>query len=156
MRPIADLSPHHLTHQLRHAQERLMKITQLETYFLSCPLPQPVHTSTHTIRQVSEVIVQLSTDAGLVGIGEAHGPFLLRQGQEGLQVVSDILRHITPLVLGADPFDVERIWQELFGLRCDAGVNRSIELDLLPARRRRVDTEEGRQIFVDEDLVRTQ
>jgi L-alanine-DL-glutamate epimerase-like enolase superfamily enzyme len=93
-----------------------MKITQLETYLLSCPLPQPVHTSTHTISQVSEVIVQLSTDAGLVGIGEAHGPFLLRQGQEGLQAVSDIMRHLTPLVLGADPFNVERIWQELFAL----------------------------------------
>jgi L-alanine-DL-glutamate epimerase-like enolase superfamily enzyme len=93
-----------------------MKITQLETYLLSCPLPQPVHTSTHTISQVSEVIVHVSTDAGLVGIGEAHGPFLLRQGQEGLQAVSDILRHITPLVLGEDPFNVERIWQELFAL----------------------------------------
>lgn len=93
-----------------------MKITQLDTYFLSCPLPQPVHTSTHTIRQVSEVIVQLSTDAGLVGIGEAHGPFLLRQGQEGLQAVSAILRHLTPLVLGEDPFNVERIWQALFAL----------------------------------------
>ena len=93
-----------------------MKITQLETYFLSCPLPQPVHTSTSTISQVSEVIVQVSTDAGLTGIGEAHGPFLLRQGQEGLQAVSDILRHLTPLVLGEDPFHVERIWQELFAL----------------------------------------
>lgn len=68
------------------------------------------------MRPVSEVIVRLSTDAGLVGIGEAHGPFLLRQGPEGLKVVSDILRQITPLVLGEDPFNVERIWQDLFGL----------------------------------------
>ncbi len=93
-----------------------MRITDLETYFLTCPLPQPVYTSTHKISQVSEVIVRLSTDAGLVGIGEAHGPFLLRQGPEGLKVVSDILRQITPLVLGENPFNVERIWQDLFGL----------------------------------------
>ncbi len=91
-----------------------MQITGLETYFLTCPLPQPVYTSTHTISQVSEVIVRLSTDAGLTGIGEAHGPFLLRQGPEGLKIVSDILRQITPLVLGEDPFNVERIWQDLF------------------------------------------
>jgi L-alanine-DL-glutamate epimerase-like enolase superfamily enzyme len=93
-----------------------MKITQLETYFLSCPLPQPVYTSTSQISQVSEVIVQLSTDAGWVGIGEAHGPFLLRQGPEGLKMVGDILQRITPLVVGADPFQVERIWQDLFAL----------------------------------------
>ena len=42
-----------------------MRITTLETYFLTCPLSQPVSTSTSTISQVSEVIVRLNTDAGL-------------------------------------------------------------------------------------------
>lgn len=92
-----------------------MKVTALETYFLSAPLPQPVRTSTSTISRVSEVIVKLTTDAGHVGIGEAHGPFLF-QGPEGLRVVNDILKAVTPLVIGQDPFDGERIWQELFGL----------------------------------------
>jgi D-galactarolactone cycloisomerase len=93
-----------------------MHITNLDAYFVSCPLPRPVRTSTHTISQVSEVIVTLRTDSGLVGIGEAHGPFLLRQGPEGLRVVNEILQGITPLVLGEDPFNVERIWQALFAL----------------------------------------
>lgn len=44
-----------------------MKVTTLETYFLSAPLPQPVRTSTVAISQVSEVIVKLTTDAGLRG-----------------------------------------------------------------------------------------
>ncbi len=43
-----------------------MRITEVNTYFLSCPLPQPVRTSTHTIRQIREVIVELQTDAGRV------------------------------------------------------------------------------------------
>src|SRR5712692_10490529 len=93
-----------------------MKVTTLETYFLSAPLPQAVRTSTHRIASMSEVIVKLTTDAGLVGIGEAHGPFLFQPGPEGLRSVSDILRAITPLVVGQDPFDVERIWQDLFAL----------------------------------------
>jgi len=93
-----------------------MKITRLDTYFLSIPLPQPAHTSTSTISQVSEVIVKLTTDAGLVGLGEAHGPFLLRQGPEGMRVVNDIVHQITPLVVGEDPFNIERIWQDLFAL----------------------------------------
>src|SRR5919197_532372 len=93
-----------------------MKITQLDTYFLAIPLPQPVRTSTGTISQVSEVIVKLTTDAGLVGIGEAHGPFLLRQGPDALRGVAGILERITPLVVGRDPFEVEAIWQDLFAL----------------------------------------
>ena len=93
-----------------------MKVTSLETYFLSAPLPQAVRTSTHRITSVSEVIVRLSTDAGLMGIGEAHGPFLFQQGPDGLRTVKDILTAITPLVVGQDPFDTERIWQDLFAL----------------------------------------
>lgn len=93
-----------------------MQITQLDTYFLAIPLPQPVRTSTSTISQVSEVIVKLTTDAGLVGIGEGHGPFLFRQGPEGMRVVNEIVQQITPLVVGEDPFNVERIWQDLFAL----------------------------------------
>src|SRR5881409_3268286 len=73
-----------------------MKVKALDTYFLSASLPQPVRTSTSTISRVSELIVTLTTDAGLVGIGEAHGPFLSHVGQ--------------------DPFSVERIWQDLFAL----------------------------------------
>jgi D-galactarolactone cycloisomerase len=93
-----------------------MKVTTLETYFLSAPLPQAVRTSTHVISRVNEVVVKLTTDSGLVGIGEGHGPFLYLPGPEGLRAVGDILRAITPLVIGQDPFDVERIWQDLFAL----------------------------------------
>ena len=93
-----------------------MKVTRLDTYFLSAPLPQAVRTSTHTITSVSEVIVKLTTDAGLVGIGEAHGPFLFQQGPDGLRSVRTIVDAVTPLVVGQDPFDVERIWQDLFAL----------------------------------------
>jgi L-alanine-DL-glutamate epimerase-like enolase superfamily enzyme len=93
-----------------------MKVTGLETYFLSAPLPQAVRTSTHVISGVSEVVVRLTTDAGHVGIGEGHGPFLFQQGPEGLRSVGNILRAITPLVVGQDPFDTERIWQDLFAL----------------------------------------
>ena len=41
---------------------------------------------------------------------------MFRQGPEGLRAVSDILHQITPLVVGEDPFNVERIWQSLFAL----------------------------------------
>ncbi|HYB43556.1 MAG TPA: hypothetical protein VEL75_17380, partial [Candidatus Methylomirabilis sp.] len=93
-----------------------MKVSALDTYFLSAPLPQPVRTSTSTIARVSELVVRLTTDAGHVGIGEAHGPFLSQAGAEGMRAVGEILERLTPLVVGQDPFGVERIWQDLFAL----------------------------------------
>src|SRR2546430_8979362 len=93
-----------------------MKIAALDTYFLSAPLSQAVRTSTSTISRVSELIVRLTTDAGLVGIGEAHGPFLSQGGPESMRAVKQILERITPLVVGQDPFGAERIWQDLFAL----------------------------------------
>jgi len=51
-----------------------------------------------------------------VGIGQAHGPFLSQAGAEGMKAVGQILERITPLVVGQDPFAVERIWQDLFAL----------------------------------------
>jgi L-alanine-DL-glutamate epimerase-like enolase superfamily enzyme len=93
-----------------------MKVKALDTYFLSAPLPQPVRTSTSTIARVSELIVKLTTDSGLVGIGEAHGPFLSQGGPEAMKAVGQILERITPLVVGQDPFSVERVWQDLFAL----------------------------------------
>src|SRR5262249_6240423 len=93
-----------------------MKISALDTYMLSVSLAEPVRTSTSTISRVSELIVRLTTDAGLVGIGEAHGPFLSQAGPEGMRAVAQILERVTPLVVGKDPFGVERIWQDLFAL----------------------------------------
>ena len=93
-----------------------MKITELKTYFVSAPLPQPVRVSNSTIAQASEVIVALATDAGHVGIGEGHGPFLSRGGAEGMRAVREIVERITPLVIGRDPFSVEAVWQDLFRL----------------------------------------
>ena len=95
---------------------RPVKVIGLDTYFLSAPLPQAVRTSTHRISRVSEVVVKLTTDAGHVGIGEAHGPVPV-PGGPGRPARGE--RHpeaITPLVVGQDPFDVERIWQDLFAL----------------------------------------
>src|SRR5713101_7805620 len=92
-----------------------MKITALDTYFLSAPLPQPVRISTLTISRVTELIVKLTTDAGLVGIGEAHGHFLA-EGTEGMRAANQILDRVKPLVVGQDPISVERIWQDLFAL----------------------------------------
>jgi L-alanine-DL-glutamate epimerase-like enolase superfamily enzyme len=83
---------------------------------LSRPRASPTEAAAGRLNHVVALVVELTTDAGLVGIGEAHGPFLFRQGPEGMRVVNEIMQQITPLVVGEDPFNSERIWQDLFAL----------------------------------------
>lgn len=98
------------------SSESSMRVTQLETYFLTARLPQPVRASTATISQVSEVIVRLTTDSGLTGIGQGHGPFMLTDGPAGLKPVNEVMQKVSGLVIGQDPFDSGRIWQDLLTL----------------------------------------
>jgi len=93
-----------------------LRITQLETYFLSARLPRPMRASTATISQVSEVIVRLTTDSGLTGIGQGHGPFLLTDGPAGLKPVNEVMQKVSQLVLGQDPFNSGQVWQDLLTL----------------------------------------
>ncbi len=85
-----------------------MKVTGLEAYRLSAPLPQAVRTSTHRINAVGELVVRLTTDAGPVGVGEGHGA--------DLGAACEIAKAVAPLVVGVDPFETERVWQDLFAL----------------------------------------
>lgn len=56
-----------------------------------------------------EIIVRLTTDDGLVGIAQCHG-----MPQEP---VAEILTQAMPaIVVGRDPFEYERIWDETLTL----------------------------------------
>ncbi len=52
------------------------------------------------------VLVEIETDAGLTGIGTAGG------FTAAAKPVIDL--HLRPLVLGADPFDVELLWDKMY------------------------------------------
>ena len=49
--------------------------------------------------------VRLHTDSGIVGIGESYPNHIANVGA---------LRQLAPLVLGKDPTQIERLWQDLF------------------------------------------
>ena len=52
-----------------------MKITQVRLGRISTPLRVPFKTALRTVNSVEDVIVELHTDTGAVGYGEAHpGP----------------------------------------------------------------------------------
>ncbi len=57
--------------------------------------------------QRSWVFVQVETDEGITGIGEATN-------WPGDIVVASAVKQLAPMVVGEDPFNVERVWQRLY------------------------------------------
>jgi len=85
-----------------------MKITEIIAHPLSAPLAQPRWTAHELMDRAQLVLVELRTDAGLVGFGEISG------GPQG--VIVDLLKRFAPVVRGMDPLGHTEIWQRLFSL----------------------------------------
>lgn len=60
--------------------------------------------------QDRSIVVRVATDDGLIGWGETYGICAPRATCE---IINDLL---APVVIGADPEDVEEIWDQLYGL----------------------------------------
>ena len=76
-----------------------MKITNIQCHVMRIPRPDG------TGARRNWVFVEIDTDAGLTGIGEATTEY------HELAVKSHIESELKPRLLGMDPTDVERIWQ---------------------------------------------
>jgi D-galactarolactone cycloisomerase len=87
-----------------------MKILDLKTHVLSTPLDQPFAFSMGWVHRRSTMIVELTTDDGVTGWGEAlcHG---LQPPEIAAAIVQTALR---PLVLGQDPLDVDVLWERMY------------------------------------------
>ncbi|MFQ6030806.1 MAG: mandelate racemase/muconate lactonizing enzyme family protein [Dehalococcoidia bacterium] len=108
-----------------------MRITDIEAIALVFPPPDKHYwTALRPIGRVSELVVRVHTDQGMVGIGEAHGagmpfPGIYRQDPDGSlhaegasRIVVDVLK---PLLVGEDPRDNERLWSKMFELNHEIG-----------------------------------
>lgn len=85
-----------------------MKIIEVSTIRLRYGMDTPMADAIHYMPERPLLIVQVHTDTGLVGMGEAacYGGDL--ESMEAL-----VLGVLKPIVLGEDPFMVERIWQKM-------------------------------------------
>lgn len=103
-----------------------MKITDVEPIVVSWPpFENSFWTSLNRIGQVSELVVLVHTDDGIIGIGEAHGGSMHYIDNTGVahisgagSTVTDILK---PLLIGENPLDNERLWSKMFGLTYQKG-----------------------------------
>ena len=79
-----------------------MKIRDVRVTPVSVPVQAPLRYSTGSDSAIHRLVVEVETDQGLVGLGECNAG-VAREAR---------LRESIPLIIGADPFNTERLrWQ---------------------------------------------
>jgi L-alanine-DL-glutamate epimerase-like enolase superfamily enzyme len=86
-----------------------MKITDIVVHPLVAPLERPFWMSLEPYTAASELVVEVCSDEGPVGIGEVHGKPMP-------QIAQLLTGPLLDLVRGRDPLETEAIWQEVFSL----------------------------------------
>ena len=99
-----------------------MKITGVTTSALHTPLAQPFAFSQGWVHKRSATIVEISTDAGITGWGEAFN-----QGLEPPQISAAAIDFaLKPLLLDADPLETEVLWHRMYHQTRDFGRKGSV------------------------------
>jgi D-arabinonate dehydratase len=81
-----------------------MKITRVTTEEYRWPRHKPISNGKHTYTHTGLDLVKIETDAGVTGVGLGGGGLVGRATIEML----------TPLLIGEDPIDVERLWHKMW------------------------------------------
>src|SRR5438132_7461059 len=83
-----------------------MKIAAIRTTALSCPCDPPYASAAGVQSGRGALIVEVETDSGIVGIGEAG---------VGGGVTADVIeKDLARLLVGEDPLLIEYLWQKMF------------------------------------------
>ena len=91
-----------------------MRITRLETRIVEIPVSSPYAFSHGVLRAFSNVLVWMHSDGGLVGVGESSfvpGGGVSEETPESTQAMID--HSLAAVLIGEDPFDVERLHQKM-------------------------------------------
>ncbi len=117
-----------------------MKITSVEAFAVRIPrdsgFGEPNRTPVYAIpdgrRSIKSnmhetLVVRITTDEGLAGYGEGQSPV---SPETPRTIVETLCR---PVLIGADPFDVEYLWQRLFDAMRERGHPTGFYVDALAA-----------------------
>ena len=85
------------------------KIGKIDVHLVSAQAPAGLADATRKVETIGFVIVRVTTDQGLEGIGVTYHEV----GGEATREV--IRRNMAPRLIGRDPLETEAIWQEMFG-----------------------------------------
>jgi L-alanine-DL-glutamate epimerase-like enolase superfamily enzyme len=90
-------------------KEASMKIADVRTIPLSYRCEKPYMSAAGVQAARNTLLVEIETDNGLIGIGEA--------GSAGGALASTqvvVEQELKPLLIGEDPLLIERLWQKMF------------------------------------------
>ena len=94
-----------------------MKIKSVRVHVLRSPLEQPFAFSQGWVNSRGATLVEVSTDQGITGWGEA-----LCQGLQPPEIAAAAVQHaLAPLVIGADPLEPEVLWHRMYHHTRDYG-----------------------------------
>ena len=93
-----------------------MKIADVKSHVLQYPLEKELGYSQMYFDRRTAHIVEVVTDEGIHGYGEAFGG-----GQVALANKAIVERVIRPLIIGEDPLDREKIWHKVYNALRDHG-----------------------------------
>jgi D-galactarolactone cycloisomerase len=89
-----------------------MKIRDVRIHVLEAELGQPFSWSLFWTRSRAATLVEIESDDGLIGWGEAYGP---------ARPNAAVIEAMKPSLLGADPLASEALWEKLYALFRDHG-----------------------------------
>jgi len=99
-----------------------MRIADIKLHVLQSPLEKPFAFSQGWVNVRSATIVEVCTDDGMVGWGEAFA-----QGLESPHIAAAAIEHsLKPLVMGVDPLETEVIWHKMYNHTRDFGRKGSV------------------------------
>ncbi len=91
-----------------------MRITSIQSILVDIPTRRPHAMSFGTVTLQNFVVIRMQADAGLEGLGEAAitgGPTWNEESAETVKAVID--RYLAPVLVGQDPFQIERHLREM-------------------------------------------
>ena len=99
-----------------------MKITDIRIHVLKSPLAEPFAFSQGWVKQRSATLIEVLTDEGISGWGESFA-----QGLEPPEIAATVIeKALKPLVMGADPLDIEVLWHRMYNMTRDFGRKGSV------------------------------
>jgi len=93
-----------------------LKIVDVKVMGLTYPLKEPFYSAVRKTVARSCVLLEVHTDAGIVGLGEAD-----YAGGPPASTIQVLREEIIPLILGKDPFEVEGIGKTIYDARMQHG-----------------------------------
>ena len=99
-----------------------MKIVDIKIHVLKSPLAEPFAFSQGWVRQRSATLVEVLTEEGITGWGEAFA-----QGLEPPEIAAAAVQHaLMPLILGCNALDTEVLWHKMYHATRDYGRKGSV------------------------------